>query len=61
MFQILIMRRYYPINTFLAVLSQHRLGYRTADLRFGSRPEFINQQQRAVVGLPHHLLHIHQV
>ena len=60
-FQILIVGRYNAIGSFLTELSQNRFGNRTADLRFGAGPELIDQQQRAVISLPHHILHIQQM
>ena len=61
MLQVLVVGSDDAKRLLLPELLQHRLGYRTADGRLSTAAKLVNQQQRTLVGLTHHLLHVHQV
>ena len=61
MLKVLIVSRYDgPCSTF-AQLVEHRLGDGSSDLRLCAGTELVDEDERAVTGLLHHHLHVHQV
>ena len=61
MFQVLIVGSYYAKGLCLPELLEHSLGYRTSDGWLGTATKLVYQQQRSLVGMLHHLLHVHQM
>ena len=59
--QVLVMGGYHAVSAFAAKLLKHGLGYRSANLRLGARAELVDEQQRGIVGMAHHLLHVHKM
>ena len=61
MFQVLVVSGDDSKRFFLPELPKHRLCYSTSDSRLCACSEFINEQKRLMIGIAHHLLHVHQV
>ena len=45
----------------LPELLEHRFGNGSSNLRFCASTELVDEDERALVGLSHHVLHVHQV
>ena len=61
MLQVLVVGGDYSVCLLYAELLEHCLGYGAADLRFRAGTELVNENQRAVVGALHHILHVRQM
>ena len=59
--QVLVVGGDHPEGLLLPELLQHSLCDGTADSGFSTTAELIDQQQTLVVGLTHHLFHVHQM
>ena len=61
MLQVLIVGGDDAIGSLYAKLLEHRFCYGTADLRFSTGSELVDENQGAVVGALHHVLHVRKM
>ena len=61
MFEILVVGSDYTVGLPPAELFEHGFGDGSANLRFGARTEFVNEDKCTIAGLPNHVFHVEQV
>ena len=61
MLEVLIVRGYYSKHVVTVETHQYRLGNCTTDIRLRAATELINEDEAAVIGILHHVLHVEQM